>query len=100
MNHFTDKKGYNAIRSQLVWRFIASQPPSNHPFGAYFTTLARGAPNLACRLRVPKNKTKYVFEFVDGGDLLPLPGHRGRNIFYSPADYEVGQERQVFSGEA
>lgn len=98
MYHYTDQAGYNAIRSQVVWRFVASQPPGGHPFGAYFTTLGRDTPNLAQRLRIPRSKVEYVFEFVDEGDLTPLPGGRGQYIFYSPTDYLVDKPRQRYSG--
>jgi len=96
--HYTDLTGYNAIRSQPVWRFRAGQPPGDHPVGAYFTTLGPGTRNLARRLRIPKEKTKFFFEFTDVGDLLPLPGHRGRYILYSPVDYLVDPTRQLNHG--
>src|SRR5579884_3688793 len=98
MNHYTDLAGYNGIRSTVDWLFKAHQPPGSHPFGAYFTTLQRGTPNLAARLRIPKSKLQYVFEFTDAGDLRPLPGGRGQFIFYSPADYNVVKSRQLYAG--
>jgi hypothetical protein len=98
MNHFTNLAGYNGIRAAPIWRFIASQPPGNHPFGAYFTTLSPSTPNLAKKLRIPVDKLKYVFEFVDVGDLTPLPGGRGAYIFYSALDYLVAQDRQIYHG--
>lgn len=100
MNHFTNIDGYNAIRATSDWVFKAAQPPGNHPFGAYFTTLVRGTPRLAKRLRVPASKLTHVFEFHDAGDLIPLAGGRGRFIFYSPIDYTVTVDRQVHSGPA
>lgn len=99
MHHYTDKPSWNAIRSQVDWTFSASQPPGEHPFGAYFTTLHPTTPNLAARLRIPKAKTEYVFCFIDVGDLTPLPGGRGTFIFYFPGDYVVAQPRQLSSGE-
>ena len=99
MNHFTDKSGYNAISSQPDWCFKASKPPADHPVGAYFTTLAPQSPNLAVRLRIPREKLKFVFQFFDAGDLLPLEGGRGAYIFYSPSDYVVVESRQRFKGE-
>ncbi len=92
--HYTDLDGYNAIRSQQVWQFTAFQPPGNHPFGAYFTTLPPATPKLAKRLGLPRSKIEYVFEFDDAGELTPLPGARGAFIFYSPHDYEVISSRQ------
>src|SRR5262249_53076097 len=96
--HYTDKAGYDAIRSQPVWRFIAGQPPGIHPSGAYFTTLGRNTKNLAQRLGIPRAKLAYFFEFTDVGDLTPLPGGRGQYIFYSPGDYDVAQARQINHG--
>ena len=100
MNHFTDKAGYQAISAAVVWRFIAQQPPGNHPFGAYFTNLPRGTKNLAQRLRIHGEKTEYGFEFTDNGDLAPLRGGRGRFIFYSSVDYDVDKPRQLYCGVA
>jgi hypothetical protein len=100
MNHFTDQGGYNAIRATPTWRFLAQQPPGNHPVGAYFTTLPRGTPNLAQRLRIPRAKVQFVFEFHDGGDLIPLPRGRGNYVFYSPTDYDVPPSAQLYSGAA
>lgn len=98
MHHYTNLASYNAIRASTVWRFIAGQPPGNHPFGAYFTTLPPGTPNLAKKLRIPASKLGYVFIFVDVGDLTPLPGGRGAYIFYSPIDYHVVEDRQIYHG--
>jgi len=98
MYHYTDLAGYNAIRAQPVWHFQAHQPPGNHPFGAYFTTLPRGTRNLAQRLGTSRAKLQYVFEFEDAGDLTPLAGGRGQFIFYSPTDYDVPGPRQRYSG--
>ena len=96
--HYTDQTGHLAIRSQVVWRFLANQPPGNHPVGAYFTSLDRGTKNLALRLRIPKAKIGYFFKFSGAGDLSPLPGGRGRYILYSPQDYSVDPSRQIDEG--
>jgi hypothetical protein len=101
VNHFTDKAGFDGIRSQPVWLFKALQPPPRrHPPGAYFTTYGPEEPRLAVRLFLPREKLKYLFSFEDQGDLRPLPGGRGRleRIFYSPTDYPVERERQRFQG--
>ncbi|MBI3463564.1 MAG: hypothetical protein HY000_10975 [Planctomycetes bacterium] len=100
MNHFTDRKGYNAIAASPTWRFRASTPPGGHPFGAYFTNLAPDTVNLALKLRIPKDKLGYVFVFVDLGDLLPIAGGRGKFIFYLADDYLVIKERQIYHGES
>jgi hypothetical protein len=99
MYHYTDRDGYNAIGSQGTWLFHAGQPPGDHPVGAYFTTLGPDTKNLAQRLRIPRSKVKYVFEFSGSDGLEPLPGGRGEYIFYSPTDYEVEPSRQIFAGE-
>jgi hypothetical protein len=98
MNHFTNRAGFNAIGSQTDWSFRASQPPADHPKGAYFTTLAPQAPNLAVRLRIPREKLEFVFQFYDAGDLRPLDGGRGSYILYSPTDYLVAEGRQQHKG--
>jgi hypothetical protein len=100
MNHFTNTNGYNGIRAFPVWHFWASKPPGDHPLGAYFTTLSAKTPSLAKRLGIPKSKLKYVFSFTNLGDLTPLPGARGRFIFYSGIEYKVAPERQTYCGKA
>jgi hypothetical protein len=94
MNHFTNDDGYKAISSQPTWTFKASQPPGDHPFGAYFTTLDEKERGLAARLRIPREKLAYIFSFSPKGGLQPLPGGRGQYIFYSPTDYSVPPELQ------
>jgi hypothetical protein len=94
MFHYTNRVGFNAIRAQVVWLFRAATPPGEHPFGAYFTDLDERTPNLANRLRIPKEKTEHLFDFTDAGDLEPIRGSRGRHIFYSPGNYPVAPDRQ------
>jgi hypothetical protein len=98
MNHFTDKAGFDSIASQPEWHFKASQPPGDHPYGAYFTTLPPQTLNLAVRLRIPRSKLEFMFEFSDVGDLTPLRGARGSYILYAPTDYWVEQNRQEYRG--
>jgi len=100
MNHYTNKKGYDSIRATVDWCFKAGQPPaSEHPIGAYFTTLSPHTPNLANRLRVPREKISHVFSFIDAYDLIPLRGGRGEYVFYSPVDYVVLKARQILAGK-
>jgi hypothetical protein len=100
MHHYTNKKGYNAIKATHDWRFLASQPSApTHEFGAYFTNLEPSTPKLARRMRIPREKTLYVFRFADAGDLIPLRGDRGEFVFYSKSDYIVIEDRQTFHGE-
>jgi hypothetical protein len=98
MLHYTDKRSWNAIRSQVDWTFKASKPPGPHPAAAYFTTLPPDARNLASRLGIPATKIEYVFCFVDVGDLTPLAGDRGRFIFCFAGDYLVPKSRQQDCG--
>jgi len=98
MNHFTNKVGYDAIGSQASWCFKAFKPPAGHPTGAYFTTLAFDTPNVSVRLRIPREKLAFVFQFQDQGDLEPLSGGRGAYVFYSRSDYVVTQDRQEYKG--
>jgi hypothetical protein len=86
MHHYTDRSGYNSLRSSVGWCFRAHQAPGDHPFGSYFTTLGPVTKNLALRLRISRSKIEYVFAFRDAGDLQPLRGQRGDYIFYSTAD--------------
>jgi hypothetical protein len=98
--HYTDKQGWNAIRSQPTWPFKATQPKDpDRPFGAYFTDIEPTLGNLKTlykRIRVPKIKQEYVFWFEGRDGLTQLFGGRGRDkrIFFSPIDYEVPLERQ------
>jgi hypothetical protein len=94
MYHYTDRSSLKAISSQVDWMFVASQPPGQHPKGAYFTTLGPETMNLALRLGIPREKTEHYFSFVDSGDLEPLRGGRGKYIFFSTADYCVESKRQ------
>ncbi|MGO8750337.1 MAG: hypothetical protein ACLQNE_30705 [Thermoguttaceae bacterium] len=98
MLHYTDKSSWNAIRASIDWTFKANKPPGPHPNAAYFTTLPPGTHNLANRLRIPASKIEYVFCFLDAGDLTPLPGDRGKYIFFFEGDYVVPQPRQQDCG--
>ena len=98
MFHYTNKQGYNGIRSSSAWRFVASKPPGEHPPGAYFTDYGASTPLLAQKLRIPREKLGFYFSFADVGDLRPLRGGRGEHIFYSEADYAVLEPRQISQG--
>lgn len=103
--HYTDKDGWNAIRSQVVWQFKASQPRApERPAGAYFTDLEPSAANrrvLYKKIRVPRQKQQFVFWFSGREGLTQLNDGKGRDkrIFFSPGDYFVGKERQQHAGE-
>jgi hypothetical protein len=96
--HYTDGDGFNGIRAASPWVFRASNPPGDHPRGAYFTDYHERTALLAQKLRVPRSKLGFVFVFLDSGDLQPLPGGRGQHIFYSSVDYPVAEPRQVRHG--
>jgi hypothetical protein len=96
--HYTNDVGYKAISSQRTWVFRSSEPPGNHPVGAYFTTLAPDSINLTKRLRISKDKLSFVFCFTDNSDLTPIDGGRGEYIRYSRTDYSVEEGRQRFHG--
>ena len=103
--HYTDKKGWNGIRAQKVWRFDAAQPKDpDRPFGAYFTDIPPSDESLRTlhkRLRVPKEKQQYLFWLSDTIDLKQHNGGSGRDrrIYYSPIDYFVDEQRQQGEGE-
>lgn len=96
--HFTDSASFDSIRSASPWLFRASKPPGDHPIGTYFTDYDERTPLLAQKLRIPRSKLGFVFEFLDASDLHPIRGGRGRHIFYSRVDYPVEEPRQVRHG--
>lgn len=100
MFHYTDDTGFKAIAPQPAWKFKAFEPKGPHPDGAYFTSLPPVTPNLAKRLRVPKTKLTWLFEFLGQQGLVPMDGGKGRGqyIFYSPSDYHVDPTRQRYRG--
>jgi hypothetical protein len=97
--HYTDADSFKAISSQPTWVFKASQPPGEHPEGAYFTTLGPNTKNLSRRLGIPTEKLSHVFCFRDAGDLRPLRGKRGKFVVYSRTNYAVTKKRQVYYGD-
>lgn len=94
--HYTDRDGYNAIVAAPTWLFIATQPPGDHAFGAYFTTYGPAKPLY--KLGIPAEKRTYVFCFSDVDDLLPMRGGRGSYVVYCAGDYRVVPGRQVYHG--
>lgn len=104
MFHYTDKVGWNAVRSQPVWRFKVNQPHDpNRPCGTYFTDIEPTPANLRTlykRIRVPKTKQEYVFWFEGDYGLIQLNAGRGRDrrIWFSPLDYDVAEARQRYAG--
>lgn len=104
MFHYTDKDGWNAVRSQVDWLFKINRPKDpDRPEGAYFTDLEPSPANLRVlhkKIRVPKKKQEYVFQFEGTAGLVQLNGGTGRDrrIFFSPVPYIVQESRQQFSG--
>ena len=104
--HYTDKDGWNAIRSQPVWTFKVSQPKDpDRPAGAYFTDIEATATSLRTlykRIRVPRAKQENVFWFVGTEGLKQLNNGLGREkrIYLCPVDYLVSEQRQRFSGDS
>lgn len=104
MFHYTDKDGWNAVRSQPVWRFKAHQPRDpKRPYGAYFTDIEPSPANLRTlykRIRVPKAKQEFVFWFEGDFGLIQLDDGRGRDrrIWFSAVDYDVEESRQRYAG--
>ena len=101
--HYTDRVHFNAIRANSPWVFKARhQYRSGNPRGAYFTNLPPSAKNLGRKLRVGPDKREFYFSFAEEGDLRVLSNDRGKdaqNIFYSPQDYYVEDDRQRHHGE-
>ena len=102
--HYTDKPGWDGIRSQREWLFKAMKPKDpNRPAGAYFTDIEPTAENLRTlykRIRLPKVKQEYVFWFAGREGLTQLFDGRGRDkrIFFSPNEYPVDADRQRYHG--
>jgi hypothetical protein len=103
--HYTDRDGWNGIRAQKVWLFMATQPKDpDRPVGAYFTDIPPTEENLRTlhkRIRVPRVKQQYLFWFEGAQGLVRHNHSRGRDkrIYYSPGDYAVAEERQRGQGE-
>lgn len=99
MRHYTNKPGFDAIRSQTTWCFKANKPPDAKPYGAYFTTLSPETPNLAKRLRIPRGKLLHQFVFFGAHGLRRLSGDRGEYVLFAAEDYMVTPVRQEFHGK-
>lgn len=106
MFHYTDKDGWNAIRSPVDWLFKISQPRDpDRPKGAYFTDIEPSPESLRVlykKIRVPRSKQEYVFQFLGADGLTQLNEGRGRDrrIFFSPVDYAVARDRQEYEGSS
>ena len=104
MFHYTDKDGWNAIRSPVDWRFEVRNPKDpSRPEGTYFTDIEPSEVNLRVlykRIRVPREKQEYVFWFDGDEGLIQLNDGMGRDkrIFFSPIDYVVVPARQQYEG--
>jgi hypothetical protein len=103
MFHYTDKEGWNAIRSQRIWLFRVSQPwDPKRPKRVYFTDIEPSPEHLRVlykKVRVPREKQEYVFQFKGADGLTQLNGGIGRDkrIYFSPVNYEVVETRQLYA---
>ena len=66
--HFTDLKGYNAIRSQSPYLFKASSPEKGHPKGVYVTEwsperILHKPGGFKSYLGITNEKSEYFFKF-------------------------------------
>ena len=101
---YTNQLGWNAIRAQSYWRFLASRPNDpDRPRGAYFTDIEPSAVNLRLlhkKIRVPREKREYVFWFTGRESLIQLFGGTGRDryIYFSPIDYVIRDEARKKHG--
>jgi hypothetical protein len=98
VNHFRNRKGWNAILASSPWQFRARKQRGGRPAGAYFTTLHPSHTNFYKITRVPVDKQRFLFRFLDIGDLTPRRGPLGRYVFFSPTDYLVVKARQQYEG--
>lgn len=100
--HYTDKKGYNAVKSGNPYIFKASKPKYGNPKAAYFTTLSPeelSPKDYKAKLGLTKAKSEYFFEMdVDSSKLKDLKGGRGQYIKYSPDDLEVPRDKVTRHG--
>lgn len=81
--HYTDKRGFNGIRSTDPYRI--RQGDSKNGAGPFFTTRSpadNAAPNAYKKLGITREKSQYVVEFeIDPARLDRLKGDRGDFIF-------------------
>ena len=91
-------------RGRVAWRFRAASPPVTVRSGLTFTVCHQALPGWQEIWVYREARQSTCFPFEDRGDLRPLQNKRGRLnkrgrwIFYSPQDYYVEEERQVYSG--
>ena len=98
--HYTDDGGFKSVGSQTDWNFKASQPPGDNKFGAYFTTLTPDSYRFSARVKIPKDKQRFVFAFSGQPGLQPKEGGKGAYILWTTNDYLVTEEsdRQEHKG--
>ena len=74
---------------------LGGRSAPSHEAGAYFTNLGPKSPNLAIKIRVPREKLSHVFAVIDEGDLRELPGERGEHIFFAHRGLLCGEIASV-----
>jgi RHS repeat-associated protein len=89
--HYTDKNGYNGIRSGKPHHIRPGN--AKHGAGPFVTPRSPAdltAPNAYKKLGLTGRKHEYVVEFdVDEKFLKPIPGARGQFIFEIPGGIRV-----------
>ena len=101
--HYTDKKGYNAIRAGRgegkSWWFKATKPRADHPVGVYLTPLGPDTEKLVTKARISHAKSEYFFKFeIPESQLKRIRGDRGRFVLYSANDLDISESQQIASG--
>lgn len=81
--HYTDKRGFNGIRSSNPYRVKTGE--SKNGAGPFFTTRSPAdntAPNAYKKLGITREKSQYVVEFeIERSRLERLKGDRGDFVF-------------------
>ena len=106
MYHYTDLKGYNAIRAtNPLFHFKAFKPNAIKDKGVYLTPKSaaemreKDAGGIKKALGVTADKTKYYFHFkVDKCKLKPIAGGRSHVVF-SPNDLFIPKSDMLSYGE-
>ncbi|MFB7475020.1 RHS repeat-associated core domain-containing protein [Kitasatospora sp. NPDC056184] len=99
--HYTDKAGYNGIRSQNP--YVIRPGSSKNGAGPFFTNKSPNdlrAPGAFKRvLGITSAKSEYVMEFsVEQSELVPLRGGRGAHIFEIPGGATVPRSSVEYFG--
>ncbi|MFJ8310312.1 MULTISPECIES: polymorphic toxin-type HINT domain-containing protein [unclassified Streptomyces] len=98
--HYTDKKGFNGIRSQSPYRIDPGD--SKNGAGPFFTTKSPDdltAPSAFKKLGITNAKSQFVMQFtVPRSSLVPLRGDRGQFIFTIPQGVTIPRPNAPYFG--